>query len=429
MKKIFLTIIAVAATLVACNKAEVAPVNANDDARIVKFNVTNNYAFETKTAIAASSHVAIYAGEPINFANQDYTVGSMPTAEPAAAGTLSGSSIKWGVEQVGTETNTKFFAMYPYEDDAARDEFDATHTLSYTIDATTASEEYAKDFLVDVVDQNPGTDVEHPNAVTFNLEHPFALLRYAITNTSDDAIQKVEIYGVHKSGTLAYSTAAITATGDAIASGSPRNMPQESVVDNVYTYYSVIVPENSINPTIKITTWGGESCTYALSAAQNFVAGKTYTASITYGGTTHAATTSVRDLTVGFNVTDWSAAVNPTVGDKANATDNTDNWPFVRGTNFGSDWDTGLAMKCMGENTYRLVITATAAGEFKIYKKTGNTWLGKSGDPSTDDEWSYWAAVDADNVPIDAAGTYTIYYYSDGPSGAQIWLKSGNETR
>lgn len=430
MKKIFVTIIAAAAALVACEKAEITtPVN--DEARIVRFNVTNTYNFETKAAIAASSHVAIYAGAPINLTNQDYTVGAMPTAEPAAAGTLSGSAIKWGIEQVGTTTNTKFFAMYPYEDNTDRDEFDATHTLAYSI-ASDGDEAYAKDFLVDVVDQNPGTDVEHPNPVTFTLEHPFALLRYAITNTSDDAIQKVEIYGVHKSGTLTYSTAAITATGDAIASGSPRNMPQESVEGNVYTYYSVIVPENSINPTIKITTWGGESCTYSLSAAQNFVAGKTYTASIAYSGTTHAATTSVRDMTATFNVTDWSAAANPTAGDKANATDNTANWPFIKGTNFGTDWDHGLAMKCIGENSYRLVITATAAGEFKVFKFVSagnNVWLGKSGDASTSDGWSYWAAVDGDNVPIAAAGTYTIYYYSAGPNGAQIWLKSGDVTR
>lgn len=428
MKKIFVTIIAAAAALVACEKAEITtPVN--DEARIVRFNVTNTYNFETKAAIAASSHVAIYAGAPINLTNQDYTVGAMPTAVPAAAGTLSGSAIKWGIEQVGTTTNTKFFAMYPYANETDRNTFDADHTLPYAIDATDESEEYAKDFLVDVVDQNPGTDVEHPNAVTFTLEHPFALLRYAITNTSDDAIQKVEIYGVHKSGTLTYSTAAITATGDAIASGSPRNMPQESVEGNVYTYYSVIVPENSINPTIKITTWGGESCTYSLSAAQNFVAGKTYTASIAYSGTTHAATTSVRDMTATFNVTNWSAAANPTPGEKANATDNTDNWPFVRGTNFGTTWDDGLAMKCVGENSYRLVITATAAGLFKVHKNTGNTWIGKTGDAQSSDGWTYWGAGDGSDVPIAAAGTYTIYYYSAGPNGAQIWLKSGDVTR
>ena len=196
MKKIFVAILAAAAVFAACNKAEIkTPVS--DEARVVKFGVTNFYNFETKAAIAANAHVAIYAGAPINVKNADYTVATMPTADPAAAGTLSGSAILWGVQQMGTDTDTKFFAMYPRETDEANNAFDTETPLPYAIEASAESEAYAKDFLVDVVDQHPGNDVEHPNTVTFNLEHPFVLLRYAITNASpDDVIRKVEIYPV-----------------------------------------------------------------------------------------------------------------------------------------------------------------------------------------------------------------------------------------
>lgn len=423
MKKIFILVLSAAAALVSCEKAQItAPVN--DQARIVRFNVTNTYNFQTKSAIAAESHVAIYAGAPINLLNQDYVVSAMPTAEPAAAGTLSGSAIKWGIEQIGTTTDTKFFAMYPYANADERNAFDATHPLAYSIDASDESEEYAKDFLVDVQDQNPGTDVENPNAVSFTLHHPFAILRYAITNSSDDAIRKVEVYGVHKSGTLAYATAEITASGDAVSSENPRNMPRESVAGNVSTYYSVIIPEENINPTIKITTWGGETCTFSLSEAQDFVAGKTYTASLTYSKT-HSATTSNRNFTATFNVTDWSAAPNPTAGAQSNNTDNTANWPFVRGAGVGTSWDEGLAMSCVGENSYRLVVTATAGAEFKVFKSADNTWLGKTGDAESTDGWAHWY-TGGDNVPISEAGTYTIYYYSDNNG---IWVKSGNVTR
>ena len=426
MKKIFVAILAAAAVLTACNKAEIkTPVS--DEARVVKFGVTNFYSFETKAALAASSHVAIYAGAPINVKNADYTVATMPTAEPAAAGTLNGSSILWGVEQMGTDTDTKFFAMYPYENVTARDNFDLSHALTYEIEATVASEEYARDFLVDVVDQHPGADVENPNPVIFNLHHPFAMLRYVITNTSDDAIRKVEIYGVHKTGNLAYPTAAVTPSGDAIASGSPREMVLESTVDNVKTFYSVIMPESAaINPTIKVTTWGGCTCTYSLSADQTFLAGKTYTASITYNNI-HTAVTSNRTMEATFNVTDWSAADAPTVGSQTGYDDNSANWPLVKGQGFtGASWDTGLPMTCVYENSFYKVLDMTGDGEFKIYKSGGPTWLGVEA-TETVDGWTKVTLSSTDGKPnISVSATNgqkcSVYYYTDS---GEVWFKVG----
>ena len=425
MKKIFVAILAAAAVFAACNKAEIkTPVS--DEARVVKFGVTNFYTFETKAALAASSHVAIYAGAPINLTNRDYTVATMPVAEPATAGTLSGSSILWGIEQVGTNTNTKFFAMYPYENVTARDNFDQSHALTYEIEATAGSEAYAKDFLVDVVDQHPGADVEHPNTVTFNLHHPFAMLRYVITNTSDDAIRKVEIYGVHKTGTLAYPTAAVTPSGDAIAVGSPREMVLESTAGNVLTFYSVIMPESAaINPTIKVTTWGGCTSTYALSAAQTFLAGKTYTASITYSNI-HTAVTSNRTMTATFDVTDWTAASNPTVGEQTGYENNAANWPLVNGQGFtDASWETGLPMTCVGENTFRKVLNMTGNGEIKIYKPTP-TWYGV-GSTEDQDPWTkitLSTSNEAANIAIAATDGQkcTVYYYTDS---GEVWYQVG----
>lgn len=414
-----------AAALVSCNKEETAPVP--EGSRVVKFTMNNFYQFDTKAALAVDGHVAIYAGAPINFKNADYTVSAMPVAEPAAAGTLSGSSIRWGVEQIGTATTTKFFAMYPRETSDERQNFGEDNaSLTYII-ATAEDEAYAKDFLVDVVDQNPGLDVQNPNPVAFNLEHPFVLLRYVITNTSDDTIQKVEISGVRKVGTLDYTTAAVTPSGDAIAADAAREMPLESEAGNVKTFYTVIMPESSaINPTIKVTTYGGCSATYALSAGQTFVAGKSYTASITYSNT-HTAVTSNRTMTASFNVSDWSAADAPTVADQANYDDNADNWPIIKGEGFtGASWDTGLPMTCVGENSFRKVITMTGDGEFKVYKANGNTWLGQSESEQVD-SWTKYT-TGGSNVAITAAAdeTVTIYYYSDNN---EIWVKTGDVTR
>ena len=427
MKRYLFLAALAAAAFVSCNKAEVETPKVSDATRTVKFVTENLYSFDTKAALAVDGHVAIYAGAPINVKNADYTVATMPTVEPAAAGTLTGSAILWGVEQIGTATNTKFFAMYPRAVSDERNAFDAEHDLTYTIEASAESEAYAKDFLVDVVDQNPGADVEHPNTVSFSLEHPFVLLRYAITNASDDTIRKVEIYGVRKDGSLAYETAAVTPTGEAIAAGSAREMPLESEVGNVKTFYSVIMPESvAINPTIKITTWGGCTSTYSLSAAQTFVAGKSYTASITYSNV-HSGVTSNRNMTADFNVSDWNAASAPTVGDQANYDDNADNWPLIKGEGFtGASWDTGLPMTCVGENSYRKVLTMTGNGEFKVYKAAGNTWLGQSASEVVDGWTKYTTGGTNVSVTADADDEITIYFYSDNN---QIWIKAGNETR
>lgn len=421
MKKLVLALAVAAAALCACNKAE-KPAYVSDEARVVKFSMGNFYSFNTRAAIAENAHVAIYASAPINMSNQDYTVSAMPTAEPAAPGTLAGSSILWGVEQIGTNTASKFFAMYPREAIAERNNFSTTTDLAYSI-ANASDEAYAKDFLVDVVNQAPGADVEHPNPVSFALEHPFAMLKYVITNTSDDAIMKVEIYGVHKTGNLAYDTAAITATGDALTDATLREMPLESAENNVYTYYSVIIPENNINPTIKITTYGGCTSTYSLTAAQNFVAGKIYTAVIAYSNI-HSATTSNRTMTASFTVAPW-ANENVTAGSQTNYNGNDEYWPILRGEGFtGASWDTGTPMTCVGENSFRAVINMTGNAEIKVYIPHNNNWCGGS----TTENQDPWTKVNTGNSNVEITGNNgdicTIYFYIDN---AEIWYQVGDQ--
>ena len=421
MKKLVLALAVAAAALCACTKAE-KPAYVSDEARVVKFSMGNFYSFNTRAAIAQNAHVAIYASAPINMSNQDYTVSAMPTAEPAAAGTLAGSSILWGVEQIGTDNASKFFAMYPREAIAERNSFSTSTDLAYSI-ANESDEAYARDFLVDVVEQAPGADVEHPNPVAFNLEHPFAMLKYVITNTSDDAIMKVEIYGVHKTGNLAYNTASITASGDALTDATLREMPLESAENNVYTYYSVIIPENSINPTIKITTYGGCTSTYSLTAAQNFVAGKIYTAVIAYSNT-HSATTSNRTMSASFTVANWENE-NVTAGAQTNYNGNEEFWPILRGEGFtGASWETGTPMTCIGENSFRAVINMTGDAAIKVYIPHNNNWVGSSATENVDT----WTKVTAggNNVAIigNDGDICTIYFYIDN---SQIWYKVGNE--
>lgn len=422
MKKALIFVLAAASIIASCNKAEVkAPVS--ESSRVVKFETANLYAFSTKTAIAADGVVGIYASSPAEGgANASYTVKTMPGAE--TNGTLEGSAILWGIQQVGTNTASKFFAMYPYASSTERGAFNESTPLAYSI-KNDGDEEYAADFLVDVVEQAPGEDVENPAKVTFNLEHPFAKLRYVITNNSDDAIKSVAISGVKKTGTLTYSDAKLTATGDAVVD---RNMPLESSEGNVLTYYSVVVPETAaVNPTIKITTWTGATSTFSLSEAVVLSAGNVYTATITYNHS-HAVATSNRTMTSEFAVTDWTGS-NVTAGAEAGYTSSTADWPIIKGSNFGSSWEQGLRMSCVGENSFRKVITATGAVEFKIYTENG-AWYGFSATTAEADDWTkITTSTDsgaANITNIDAAGTYTVYFYSDSK---EVWIKSGDVTR
>lgn len=438
MKKIIFALCAAAATLVACNKAEVSTPLANGDARVVKFETTNLYSFDTKVAIDANTHVGIYATSPATGgANADYAVVSLPTTEPVANGTLSGSAIQWGVTQVGTDTPSKFFAMYPYENTSERNSFDAEHPITYTIDDD-GDEAYALDFLVDVVEKAPGNDVEHPEAVAFNLEHPFALLRVVITNTSDDAIKKVEISGVKKEGTLAFNDATITATGAEAV--SLRNMPREAGEEGntTYSFYSVIIPQTA-SPVIKITTWTDATSTYTLAADQEFTAGNKYTATIEYNHT-HDVRTSVLGTTIGFTVGGWTANDlnnGENVTNNSDYSSSTENWPILRGSGFtNASWTQGIRMNCIGENSFRAVITMTGdEGLIKIYKENG-TWYGKNASTSESGGWTKWTTttVDGDNnIPITSTSTerkVTVIYYAKSNSDPhEVWIHAGDVTR
>ena len=132
-------------------------------------------------------------------------------------------------------------------------------------------------------------------------------------------------------------------------------------------------------------------------------------------------------MTADFDVEPWSAASNPTVGDQANYDDNADNWPFIKGEGFtGASWETGLAMTCVGENSFRKVITMTGNGEFKVYKASGNTWLGQSGSEAVDGWTKYTTGGTNVSVTAEADDVITIYYYADNN---QIWVKAGDVTR
>jgi len=206
-------------------------------------------------------------------------------------------------------------------------------------------------------------------------------------------------------------------------------MPKESEVGNVITFYSVIVPQTA-TPVIKVTTWTGATSTYNLATSQAFDAGNQYTANIAYSHT-HAVATSNLTTTLNFNVEDWTANNLNSGNNIANNGDyssSTTTWPILKGVGFGSTWESGIRMKCVAENSYRLVITKSADVACKVFTEDG-TWYGFSSKETVDG----WTKISTSTDPLAANldlttdnGTYTVYFYSDTE---EVWIKAGDVTR
>ena len=428
MKKILFVLCAAAATMVACNKAEVAAPVANDDARVVKFETQNLYSFDTKTgsAFAADRHVALYAGSPISSYHQDYTIGTITEH----AGTLTGSSIKWGAEQLGTETATNFLALYPYSaDDAGQVAFsEASPNLAFNIN----EDEYASYFMTAFKSQAPGTNAASPNSVALAFTHPFVKLSYSITSPADDAISEVKMYNVKRTGNIAFTTGAATATGDVIAEGSAY-----AVSGSDGSYWTIIMP-GSCNPTLQVIMRSGLKYEYKLADNQVFEAGKNYTASMTISNHS-AAVTSRTPITATFTEADWN---NQTYSPSGNESGD---WYYVAGTvGTNKDWSEDLPMANVGNDTWRLVVDYDSTpGNKGIKIKKNKSWdyaygysdaITYSGDASTNGSQGYFEltniAGDSYNIKLGESGTYTIFYFtgaSNGTYGKMKVMKGSHE--
>ncbi len=393
MKKILFVLCAAAATLVACNKAEV--ITQLDNSRVVKFSVSNLYSFETKAAGDAigtdntNNKVAVYAGTPIASTWSSPVLGRYDVgAITSNAGELSGESLLWGVGQGNTDSN--FFAFYPVAADGTltwtHDTGSAESDLytSYTIEGVS----FGINTLVAKVAAHPGSG-ETPTPVELSFAHPFTLLEYDITNSTDDAIQKVEIWGFNKTGKIGFTSGTVDEVSDLVAVGQKMEMLKvdgTGAAGGAVTKYQMpIMPAaSSITPSILITMWSGKTYQFSLSSASTFDAGKHYKAAITIDAV-HTTTTSSRTSTFSFSVpANWGESVDKTVGSATAAGES--KWWYLEGTignNGTNNWVNHLPLKCVGENLWEIT-------GFKYYDNVGDNPGIKFryvADPATDD-WS-----------------------------------------
>lgn len=415
MKKIFIAVLAVAAALTACNKAEIqAPVS--DASRVVKFTADNFYTFETKAAMESGT-VGIWAGAPINANNQTYTI---------SGSNLTGNSILWGIEQAGTTTPSYFFAMYPRVDGAS-----FTHGTGYSYairvdsgDNKTADIATAEEFMVAATKAAPGTEAT-PATVAFSFSHPFAKIVYKVTNNSDDAIRCATIAGVYWNGTIDYveaeatgaKTVTATKSGEVTDGTEAHNtyLNGGDLVDGKYVFHTITMPSTGLAPVIKVFMWSGATFTFNIDGTLNAEAGKEYTANITISNShDHGASTVGRTMTASFTATDWTAGAAPTVasGDGYSNT-GIDHWGYIKGdlNEALNGWQTDLPMKCIGNDKWEVTVTSEASKNFKpVMKSTSDnslTWYGQASWDEANQRINI-SSTAQDNLWIEKAGTYKI---------------------
>ncbi len=455
MKKIFIFLFAAAATLTACQKAEVAPTVDNTNSRVVKFSANNLYSFDTKS-MDDNSFVGIWKMDDANYSNVKYTIGTDGATRTLTA---TSSAILWGITQAGTATTSNFFSIYPYDQHASYNNGIAYTVTNGTKEEQQSSIQYALDFTAAAKKAAPGTG-ETPASVLFNYVHPFAKLVYRITNNTDDTIKDVQISGIYWSGIVSYTES----NNELSVTTTLPNSP--SAVSNTYMYaetatdYVTVTMPGTITPTIAINMCSGAVYTYSLASSLSAEAGNIYTAAITLSNT-HSNITNNRSVLGTFTVSDWNAETNVSPSGQT-VTTSPSYWPCIKGENFNfvageietaaNSWSTAFHMNCVGEGNnnvvkYKAVIKKTTASgtniKFKVFipNSNGDWWFGRTstdgsdGAASDNNGWDLFNGGGNDIQWGGDSGDYVTIYFECVYSNSNftthnIYVKNGqNETR
>ena len=404
MKKAILTLFALAACLVACNKAE----TVNQDARrAVRFSVTNlgTYQFKSPTVAlgeTGNANVGIYAA----------TLGA-DNIQATVAGTAlnPATPIYWAVGQAD-DAETQFVARYPYAAGAGI-------TDAYEIPADQSNEDtfsYQANFMSAVATSTPAT-----NAVAFAFKHPFAKVQVNITNNlGADAVATVVMKQVKMNATaLNLATAPATPT----LADTKVNVTAYKVSDTKFEL--VIMPQAAANDMdIVITTGLGSVYTFRISGEYTFTAGKIAAATVTLdpvGGIDGS-----RQLVGAFSFGDpeeWTSGASTTVNETADPV--VGNYVQIGGCVYATAdkgaeaWEKYYNMQYTAENTWTITINYD---ESMTDDPTGKGFIVRRGS----DYWGMWTGSDYinntyvleptddthKNIKLESAGNYTLVYNS-----------------
>lgn len=404
MKKAILTLFALAACLVACNKAE----TVNQDAhRAVRFSVTNlgTYQFKSPTVAlgeTGNANVGIYAA----------TLGADNIQATVAGSALTPATpIYWAVGQAD-DAETQFVARYPYAAGAGIND-------AYEIPADQTSEDtysYQANFMSAVATSTPAT-----NAVEFAFKHPFAKVQVNITNNlGADAAATVVMKQVKMNATALDLTAA---PATPTLADTKVNVTAYKVSDTQFEL--VIMPQAATaEMDIVVTTTLGSIYTFRISGDYTFVAGKVAVAAITLDpvGGTDGNRQAVGALS--FSAPEeWTDGSATTVNESADPV--AGNYIQIGGCVYitadkGDDaWAHYYNMQYTAENTWTITLnydesmTDDETGKGFIVRRGSDYWGMWTGSESINDTYVLEPTDDTHkNIKLAAAGNYTLVYNS-----------------
>ena len=404
MKKALISILAVAATLVACQK-QASMVNVPESP--IRFSLGGTYAFTkaTEAALEDADEIQIIAGAPISSASKGTVSGSNLTLTPA---------MYWAKGQSEAAT---FVAIYPY---TASTSTSIAYDLNFGGNHDFA---YHKNYLVAKASSAPTEE-----KVALNFRHPFSKVLINVDNQlGSDAVASVVLKTIKMSGTLDL----VAETVD-VSEAEATDVTASKLSD---TQWGAIVMPQSARPTLEITTTLGSKYTFTLPAAFTFEAGKVTTASVVLEGQSGGGDSHGAPASFSFSVANWTnGAQNP--GFENGAVAMGEYW-YVLGCVYQEDntvaaWAKDFPMTYGGKNaqdkdiwTITVNYDETKAAQpvdcgFKLRKYSSetaeadrwNTQLGMyASDPNDymNIEYNYDLASSANkNIRFSEAGNYTL---------------------
>lgn len=422
MKKNLLTIFAIAAAFVACNKTE-APVAQTGS--LVQFSTAFN-TYTVKSAVDNTlengSSVGIYAASPIGATNIKYNKDVDATTLSADA-----TGISWLIGQNGTQD---FYAYYPYSNTATV----SSIPVSINTDQSIIANLNASDF---VWGSATGVTAGTSSRVGITLNHKLTKVIIRIDNNLAQDVTGVKITGLKNTATAVPSTGVIgemSGSGDIVAYHNSANdgwddSNNETVDTRNREYIAIVLPESTVTPSIVVTVADSYEYTYTLTSAYTFVGGNTATAAIAINpGDSEAG----EEATFSFTMGEWAnGAAMSLPGTTPTPTQPENKWSII-GTINGSNWNQDFYMSSSENNNapneVKITFTYAAGNAFKL--RYNNAWGTQAGAPSTtalaaNTDIILASSNNHDITLSGGAGTYTIYFdpvAEDGKAANHLWI-------
>ncbi len=404
MKRLLITLAAIALALVSCQKQEVARVA--EGGTPVEFVASLYQPIVLKSTVDnpfdVDDQVGIFSSAPINAANVAYKVSSMPTTNPAASGALvpvvDDNAILWGQ---GQSAATSFYAYMPYAS-ANTDMTDIA--IAVENDQHTLANLNNSDFMAATA-----ANVAVQTAASLQFNHKLSKVIVKVENKLAQDITKVEIKNVKKTAAIDLTTGTVTAAAAEEATQVIWAYPEENTVvetvsnvNHTYHVFDAIIVPQSAQPQIVVTVGSNTTYKFALSSAFSFVGGQTATATLVL----ESAAASENAVSFSFTVGEWGANTDMAYGAGQKEISNPDQWSVI-GNIMGTSWNQDFYMETNPNTEGELMVTIKYRKDEEFKFRFGSAWKDEN---HTDDKYVQAGAPNS-----------TALDYSDVNNSHDLW--------